>query len=55
MGIDFSWPRRSSLPQGKLYRTFLQMSFSSVSSSYPNVGRLAQQPMVIILKEDMDV
>jgi hypothetical protein len=41
VGFDFSQPRRSSLPQGKLYGTFLQIFFSSVSSSYTNVGRLA--------------
>jgi transposase len=33
MGIDFIQPRRSWLPQGKLYRTSLHISFSSVSSS----------------------
>jgi hypothetical protein len=41
MGIDFSRPRRSSLLQGRLYGTFLQISFRSVFSSYTNVGRLA--------------
>jgi hypothetical protein len=41
VGIDFSWPRKSSLSQGKLYGTFLKISFSSVSSSYTNAGRLA--------------
>jgi hypothetical protein len=40
-GDDFCRPKRSSLPQGKPYGTFLQISFSSVSSSYTNVGRLA--------------
>jgi histone-lysine N-methyltransferase SETMAR len=30
----------SSLPQGKPYRTFLKIAFSSVSSNYTNVGRL---------------
>jgi hypothetical protein len=33
--------RKSSLPQRKQYGTFLQIFFSSVSSSYTNVGRLA--------------
>jgi hypothetical protein len=32
-GVDFSQQRRS-LPQGKLYRNLLQVSFSSVSRSY---------------------
>jgi hypothetical protein len=41
MGVDFSRPRRSSLPHGKLYGTFLQISFSSVSSGYTIVGSLA--------------
>jgi hypothetical protein len=40
MGIDYSRPRRSLLPQGKPYRTLLQISFSSVFSSYTNIGRL---------------
>jgi hypothetical protein len=41
VGVDFSWLRRSPLPQGKLYETFLQIFFTSVSSSYTNIGRLA--------------
>jgi hypothetical protein len=41
MGANFCQLRRSSLPQVKLYWTFLQISFSSVSSSYTNVDRLA--------------
>jgi hypothetical protein len=41
VGVNFSWPKISSLPQGKPYGTFLQTSFSSVSSSYSNIGRLA--------------
>jgi hypothetical protein len=41
VGTDFGLPRTSSLPQGKPYRTFLQICFSSVSSSYTTAGRLA--------------
>jgi hypothetical protein len=41
VGVDFSWPRRSSLPHGKPYETFLQITFSGVSTSYTNVVRLA--------------
>jgi hypothetical protein len=41
VGVDFSWLRRLSLPQEKLYGTFQQLSFSSVSSSYTNIGRFA--------------
>jgi hypothetical protein len=41
VGVDFSWPRRLSLLQGKPYGTFQQISFSIVSSSYTNIGRLA--------------
>jgi hypothetical protein len=51
VGIDFSRLRRSSLSQGKLYMTFLQISFSSVSSSYTNIGRLAQWLTATILKD----
>jgi hypothetical protein len=31
---------KQALPEGKPYGTFLHISFSSVSSSYTNVGRL---------------
>jgi hypothetical protein len=55
VGIHFSLPKRSSLPQGKPYRTFLQISFSSVFSSYTNVGRLAWQSTATILRKDVDM
>jgi hypothetical protein len=41
VGVDFNQPRRTSLPQGKPYGTFLQISFSSVSRSYTSIDRLA--------------
>jgi hypothetical protein len=50
MSIDFSQPRRFSQPQGKLYGTFLQIAFNTVSSSYTNISRLAQRPTVTILR-----
>jgi hypothetical protein len=53
VGINFSQPRRLSLSQGKPYRTFLQISFSSASNSYTNVGRLAQHSTASILRENV--
>jgi hypothetical protein len=44
VGGNSSELRRSSLPQGKPYGTFLQISLNSVSSSYTNGGRLPQWP-----------
>jgi hypothetical protein len=41
VGVDFSRLRRLSLLHGKPYGTFLQISFSSVFSSYTNIGRPA--------------
>jgi hypothetical protein len=55
VGVDFSWPRRLSLLQGDSYGTYLLKSFSSISSSYTNVGRLAFWPMATILRKDEDV
>jgi hypothetical protein len=55
VGVHFSRPSRSFLPQGKPFGTFLQISCSSVSSNYTNVGRLAKRHTATILREDVDM
>jgi hypothetical protein len=54
VGNDFSQPRRSPLPQGEPDATFLETSVNIVPSTYIKTGRLAQWPMVTILREDVD-
>jgi hypothetical protein len=44
-----------SLPEGKLYGTFLQISFSIVSSGFTYVVRFAERPAVTILREHVDL
>jgi hypothetical protein len=55
VGVDFGWPRGSLLPQGTLYWSFQHISWSSVSSSCTNIGRLAKQQTMDILREDVDM